>query len=69
MSPPAARVPSPCIKICQMDPMLGLCIGCRRTLQEIADWLDMPVSAQLATLQRIAARRRQLGENPDQSPS
>ena len=32
---------SPCIKVCQMDPARGLCIGCRRTLDEIARWAAM----------------------------
>ena len=27
---------SPCIKVCQMDPVRGVCIGCCRTLDEIA---------------------------------
>ncbi|WP_051184957.1 DUF1289 domain-containing protein [Leptospira broomii] len=31
-------VRSPCIKLCQMDPMTGLCEGCFRTLQEIGMW-------------------------------
>ena len=29
---------SPCVKVCQMDPGRGLCLGCRRTLDEIARW-------------------------------
>ena len=40
-------VPSPCICVCKMDPALGspqdraaggLCVGCRRTLDEIIEW-------------------------------
>jgi uncharacterized protein len=31
-------VKTPCIKVCQMEPRLGLCLGCRRTLDEIARW-------------------------------
>lgn len=68
MSAISGRVPSPCVKICQMDPADGLCIGCRRTLQEIADWLEMSPAAQLATLQRIAQRRQRLGEIPESPP-
>jgi predicted Fe-S protein YdhL (DUF1289 family) len=30
-------VPSPCVNICRLDPQ-GVCIGCRRTLAEIAEW-------------------------------
>jgi predicted Fe-S protein YdhL (DUF1289 family) len=36
-SPIDAAVPSPCIDICRLDAQ-GLCIGCRRTLGEIAEW-------------------------------
>jgi uncharacterized protein len=30
-------VPSPCVDICRLDAQ-GLCVGCRRTLGEIAEW-------------------------------
>ena len=29
---------SPCVKVCRMDPERGLCLGCARTLDEIARW-------------------------------
>jgi uncharacterized protein len=32
-----AGVPSPCINICRLDGQ-GLCVGCRRTIDEIAEW-------------------------------
>jgi predicted Fe-S protein YdhL (DUF1289 family) len=32
-----ADVPSPCIDICRLDGQ-GLCIGCRRTIEEIMEW-------------------------------
>jgi uncharacterized protein len=60
-----ARVPSPCVQVCEMDEALGLCRGCRRTLKEIADWLEMPAKEQLATLQRVADRKRLLGDHSD----
>lgn len=31
-------VESPCIKVCYMDEALNVCIGCWRTLDEIARW-------------------------------
>ena len=41
-APPPARPPaesgSPCVNICRMDAATGLCIGCARTLAEIAGW-------------------------------
>jgi len=29
---------SPCIKVCAIDGTSGLCLGCGRTLNEIAQW-------------------------------
>ena len=34
----AAEVPSPCISICRMNAVTGLCEGCFRTRDEIAAW-------------------------------
>jgi predicted Fe-S protein YdhL (DUF1289 family) len=32
-----AAVASPCIDICRLDAQ-GLCVGCRRTIEEITEW-------------------------------
>lgn len=29
---------SPCVNVCVLDPVSGLCRGCGRTLDEIAQW-------------------------------
>jgi uncharacterized protein len=29
---------TPCTKVCTLDPSAGICIGCGRTLDEIARW-------------------------------
>jgi len=34
----SSPVPSPCINVCQMDPVNGLCKGCLRTIDEIVAW-------------------------------
>ena len=39
-----------------MDPESGLCVGCQRTLREIADWLEMTPEQKLAVLERVAQR-------------
>jgi predicted Fe-S protein YdhL (DUF1289 family) len=31
---------SPCVKVCRIDDD-GFCIGCKRTLEEIRDWMIM----------------------------
>jgi predicted Fe-S protein YdhL (DUF1289 family) len=32
-----AAAPSPCVDICRLDAQ-GLCVGCRRTIDEITEW-------------------------------
>jgi hypothetical protein len=32
---------TPCIAVCFMDPKTSLCLGCGRTLHEIAQWHKM----------------------------
>ncbi len=48
---------SPCVAICRLDDVTGLCIGCQRTIDEIRDWLIMLPEQRQAVLQRIAERR------------
>lgn len=50
-------VPSPCISVCQIDEATGLCLGCRRTIDEIRDWMIMSAAEKTDVLARIAARR------------
>jgi predicted Fe-S protein YdhL (DUF1289 family) len=53
VSPP--RVESPCIKVCQLDER-NVCVGCGRTLAEIAEWSRMSVEQQRAVCANAAAR-------------
>lgn len=53
-------IPSPCENICQMNPLTGYCIGCLRTLDEIADWLEMTNAEKSAVLARLDERRKAL---------
>ena len=32
---------SPCVSVCRMDASAELCVGCYRTLDEIAQWSTM----------------------------
>ena len=50
-------VASPCISVCRMDSSTGLCVGCLRTLDEIAVWGALDDDARRDVLQAIAARR------------
>ncbi len=54
---PAPPVESPCINICRMDPVSGLCEGCARTLDEIAAWSRLDDGAKRMVLDQLPARR------------
>lgn len=54
----SCEIPSPCQNVCQMNPQTGYCIGCLRTLDEIADWLEMNDAQKRLLLARLDARRK-----------
>lgn len=62
MSTVPIGIPSPCVNVCQIDEASGLCRGCRRTLEEIATWLEMSDEERLRVWRRIAERRVARGE-------
>jgi predicted Fe-S protein YdhL (DUF1289 family) len=35
---PPRPIATPCVKVCAVDGASGYCLGCRRTLPEIAGW-------------------------------
>ena len=51
------NVESPCIKVCSMDAATGLCVGCLRTIDEIAAWGALDEQARREIWQRLPARR------------
>jgi predicted Fe-S protein YdhL (DUF1289 family) len=48
---------SPCIKVCRIDPELGRCLGCARTLDEIGRWSAMSDEEREGVLRELPARR------------
>ena len=52
------ETPSPCVNVCQLHLEKGYCIGCLRTLDEIADWLDMQEKEKREVLARLDQRRK-----------
>lgn len=56
MTAPRA-VASPCVSLCQMDEASGWCLGCLRTLDEIASWATLDDAAKRGVLQGLAQRR------------
>ena len=51
-----AEVDSPCIKLCTIHPTERICIGCHRTIEEIAAWGTMPPDLRRAIMAELPAR-------------
>ncbi len=55
----AIPIKTPCVKVCFVDPAAGLCVGCFRTMNELARWTkysDAEREAILAALPQREAR-------------
>jgi hypothetical protein len=52
-----APILSPCIQVCSIDPVTGLCAGCSRTLDEIARWSSMSEQERVRVMQQLPARK------------
>lgn len=51
-----ASIASPCVKICTLDAQAGLCLGCGRTLAEIAGWIRMSGDERAQIMAELPAR-------------
>lgn len=54
-------MPSPCINVCELDPRANVCIGCGRTLDEIAEWASAARTRQLQIVADAAGRLAEMG--------
>lgn len=52
----AADLPSPCVSICRMDAQRATCLGCLRTIDEIAGWRGQDDPAKRRIWRAIAER-------------
>lgn len=55
-------IESPCVDICVMDGETGWCLGCGRTIDEIAMWGETSPEARTAVMAELPARMAQLAE-------
>ena len=51
---------SPCVKVCTYDPGTGLCLGCGRTLAEIAAWSALSDAERGAVMKQLPERLRRM---------
>ena len=57
---PPRPVVTPCIKVCIVDGESGLCLGCYRTLPEIAQWGGFTEAARAEIMDGLKARRSRI---------
>ena len=61
-------VPSPCIDVCRMDEATGWCVGCLRTLDEIALWSALDDDDKRQVWSDLARRRAALPQPGQAAP-
>jgi len=51
---------SPCIQICKLDNQTGLCVGCLRTMNEIAAWGRIDDAKKREIYKKIDHRKKKI---------
>ena len=54
-------IQSPCINICTIDARSQLCIGCGRTIDEVAAWSTLSAERRAQVMAELAARMSAAG--------
>lgn len=50
-------VKTPCVGVCYIDPKINLCLGCYRSLEEIAKWSKMSDEKREEIMSELLARK------------
>jgi predicted Fe-S protein YdhL (DUF1289 family) len=53
-------IATPCIKVCVVDGDSGLCLGCFRSLEEIAGWAALSDEERTRVMAELPARRTRI---------
>lgn len=54
------EIDSPCVKVCVIHPQTGLCVGCQRSLGEIAAWSQMAPEERSRVMAELPGRAGKL---------
>ena len=54
---PPRAIATPCVMVCTVDGASGLCLGCFRTLPEIATWSRMTDEERAGIMAELNGRR------------
>jgi predicted Fe-S protein YdhL (DUF1289 family) len=58
--PAPAPIATPCVKVCVVDGASSLCLGCFRTLEEIAGWAALGDEERRRIMAELPERRSQI---------
>lgn len=61
--PAPPPIKSPCVKVCVVDGRSGHCLGCGRTLGEIAQWIRLSDAQREDVTRQLPARLEALEQN------
>lgn len=53
-------IESPCVKVCAIDATTGWCLGCGRSMREIAGWSSLPQATRAAIMAALDDRKAQI---------
>ena len=57
------KIPSPCVGVCQINASTKYCLGCWRTLKEVAHWSRYSNDEKEILIAELAERQKRLGSN------
>ena len=60
MARPPRPIATPCVQVCVVDGASGLCLGCYRTLSEVAGWARLGDGARATIMAALPERRSQI---------
>jgi predicted Fe-S protein YdhL (DUF1289 family) len=63
-----STISSPCIKVCVVDGATDVCLGCGRTLPEIASWGRLSEEQRIAIMATLPERMKARGIKPPVVP-
>jgi predicted Fe-S protein YdhL (DUF1289 family) len=60
MDTPRPPIATPCVQVCLIDGESGLCIGCQRTLPEVASWSRLTDAERAQIMTQLPDRRSRI---------
>ena len=60
MNAPPRPIATPCVQVCVVDGESGLCLGCYRTLGEVAGWSRLTDDARAFVIAELPARKSRI---------